>query len=602
MSSDIDKTQYLNALDEYFKLKRKYETKWNNSKKVALMKAPNKKMGIGLVKNLEKKCIQCGKAGGTLFSNENYIYSAKCNAVDKKCSLNIQIKMGMYMDNEDWKNITTNNIEDIKNNIIINKLNLLFDLENEDVVIAEFENLKEELKKEITNLKFYKKQIQQLNIFNEIKKEDEKEDDEEGEKDGDSPENKIIFKKDKIDQLDIKLYENINLLKENLKNYRNSGNVKKVNLKTAIDIYISNILPYLEQKRNLEYENIYISKSAKSDLSESSLEFKLIKNKYNQNNKEFLLDAFNVIKRNLKKKMHSKGSRVRSTKRSKKSTLNIPKNLSEGVDASFKPISLQASIDETVESKQIKIDLDAIDEGKNESIDSEDMGEYLDNELQELRENNDVYDDKTVFNFYSRSADDNPGKGKAGGGEKISPEAVGNYEELNKIKNWRRVLSNFHTNKDEFGTTYPLFTSREGDEELNWASVEHWYHAHKFKKNNPDYFKLFTMDSKSEIATDPRKALGAGGRTGNIKDSTTKKTKKFRDDSIQMDNDFFTGGYNEKVMEDGQRLKYNQDDHSKKVLLATKDAKLVHLETRRGQKTKNVPFINTMKIRKELTK
>jgi len=69
-----------------------------------------------------------------------------------------------------------------------------------------------------------------------------------------------------------------------------------------------------------------------------------------------------------------------------------------------------------------------------------------------------------------------------------------------------------------------------------------------------------------------------------------------------MDNDFFTGGYNEKVMEDGQRLKYNQDDHSKKVLLATKDAKLVHLETRRGQKTKNVPFINTMKIRKELTK
>ena len=33
MASGIDKNQYLNALDEYFKLKRKYETKWNNSKK-----------------------------------------------------------------------------------------------------------------------------------------------------------------------------------------------------------------------------------------------------------------------------------------------------------------------------------------------------------------------------------------------------------------------------------------------------------------------------------------------------------------------------------------------------------------------------------------
>ena len=64
--------------------------------------------------------------------------------------------MGMYMDNEDWKNITNNNIESIKNIIIINKLNLLFDLENEDAVIAEFENLKEELKKEITNRNFIK--------------------------------------------------------------------------------------------------------------------------------------------------------------------------------------------------------------------------------------------------------------------------------------------------------------------------------------------------------------------------------------------------------------------------------------------------------------
>ena len=57
------------------------------------MKAQTKTSGINLVKNLEKKCIQCGKSGGTLFSNENYIYSAKCNAVDKKCSLNIEIKI-----------------------------------------------------------------------------------------------------------------------------------------------------------------------------------------------------------------------------------------------------------------------------------------------------------------------------------------------------------------------------------------------------------------------------------------------------------------------------------------------------------------------------
>ena len=107
------------------------------------------------------------------------------------------------------------------------------------------------------------------------------------------------------------------------------------------------------------------------------------------------------------------------------------------------------------------------------------------------------------------------------------------------------------------------------------------------------------MNSKSEISIMPRRALGAGGRTGYIKNNEGKRVL-YRDPSIKMDEDFFNNKYNEEIMEQGQRLKYNQDSLSKQVLLATKDAKLVHLETRRGQKTKLVPFVNTMKIRKEL--
>ena len=64
------------------------------------------------------------------------------------------------------------------------------------------------------------------------------------------------------------------IFKENLKNIEILV-MLKVNLTTAIDIYISNILPYLEQKE-IEYENIYIDKPSKSDLSES-FEFKLVK-------------------------------------------------------------------------------------------------------------------------------------------------------------------------------------------------------------------------------------------------------------------------------------------------------------------------------------
>ena len=65
---------------------------------------------------------------------------------------------------------------------------------------------------------------------------------------------------------------------------------------------------------------------------------------------------------------------------------------------------------------------------------------------------------------------------------------------LEKIKDWRKVLSNMHYNGADYvervegGEIQPLF-ELDG---LKWASVEHYYHANKFKKNNPDYYKKFS--------------------------------------------------------------------------------------------------------------
>ena len=53
-------------------------------------------------------------------------------------------------------------------------------------------------------------------------------------------------------------------------------------------------------------------------------------------------------------------------------------------------------------------------------------------------------------------------------------------------------------------------------------------------------------------------------------------------------------------MKDGQRAKYSQDEHCKKVLLATKTAKLVHIVPRRGKPSGLVTFISTMEIRESL--
>ena len=203
-----------------------------------------------------------------------------------------------------------------------------------------------------------------------------------------------------------------------------------------------------------------------------------------------------------------------------------------------------------------------------------------------------LYDPETVFMFHSGSAHKPPGKGT---GEKITKEKMVEFNELAKTKNWRKVLSNFHTKTTDKERPEPLFTL----DGLKWASVEHYYHANKFKKNNPDYYRLFSIDSASQIMGDPRKALGAGGKTGKI------KGKNFRPKDVVMDEDFFDNKNNEKVMERGQMAKYEQDELSRKVLLATKDAKLIHyIKSRKpkGQRPEPQTFYDTMRIRHRLQK
>lgn len=193
-----------------------------------------------------------------------------------------------------------------------------------------------------------------------------------------------------------------------------------------------------------------------------------------------------------------------------------------------------------------------------------------------------LFDDSAILQFYSKSRDVAPGKGS---GETISPKLVSDFVELGKIKNWRHQLSNFHTKKDKNKKVVPLF-KLDG---YTWASVEHYYHANKFKKNNMDYYKLFTMESKSEISTEPIAAKGAGGKTGKV------NKKKFRPSNVKIDEDFTMNGKNEDVMYNGQLAKYKQNPELRKMLLLTNDAKLVHFS--RGG---SIVFYDTMKVRKLL--
>jgi hypothetical protein len=194
----------------------------------------------------------------------------------------------------------------------------------------------------------------------------------------------------------------------------------------------------------------------------------------------------------------------------------------------------------------------------------------------------DLYDNATVFRFYSKSANKPlPGKGE---GEQLGPEGREAYAELARIPEWRKKLSN------GWSAEFKL----DGHK---WLTAEHYYQASKFKKNNRAFYLQFSLDAKeSSIAKDVVLAKAAGGKSGKL------KTEQLRAKDITLDSDFykpisgskFTRG--EMEMENALRAKFTQNADLKVLLMATKKARLEHITSGKPAEVVN----DLMRVRREL--
>lgn len=168
-----------------------------------------------------------------------------------------------------------------------------------------------------------------------------------------------------------------------------------------------------------------------------------------------------------------------------------------------------------------------------------------------------LYSPDIVFQFYNKSNPTSlPGTGS---GEKIPEEDKIHFQKLATYDNWRRKLSNFWQE--------PFMHDNH-----TWQSVEHYYQGSKFKNNNREFYLKFSLDSRSELASDPVIAKAAGSKNGKLNNAIIRPSR------ITVDPDFFSHGRGEREMADALYAKFSQNKNLKDILLATRNAKLVQYQ------------------------
>ena len=206
-----------------------------------------------------------------------------------------------------------------------------------------------------------------------------------------------------------------------------------------------------------------------------------------------------------------------------------------------------------------------------------DLGIIEPEEVEIIEESNNLYDKDIVFQYYIKSNNKPlPGKGK---GEMIPFGKEKDFSKLAEIADWRKKLDN----------EYPSEFELNGHK---WYSVEHYINAAKFKDTNPEFYLLFSLDSKSKISKDILLAKAAASKTGKHKGDV------LRSKDIKIDPNFF-GGKDEQALESALNAKFSQNEEMKNILLNTYRSKLLHFQGTAPPKSSDTLMLVRSKLIKE---
>jgi len=214
------------ALEHYYKLKSDYQDKIaEKRKKIRNDKTLSKREKHKEMLKFVPRCINCGKKGGTSFSVNGTTLRSVCGNTEEPCQLNIEINRGLFTNISETYNLFMDDKEDIKEDIIRARLDLLFNYVSEEETIIRFEELTEQHKTIEQGIMDIEEMYQNI----------------------------ILSKRNKVEINEAK--ENLNNFKEELsdlaKQYSESGDEMLIN--NMVENYIGKIRPEAEKLREYQY-------------------------------------------------------------------------------------------------------------------------------------------------------------------------------------------------------------------------------------------------------------------------------------------------------------------------------------------------------------
>lgn len=238
---------YVESLNAYFHLKNKYDTDRKALLLKAFEKGKTKKQGQKLAKEAKPKCIRCRRPFGTIFENRERRYIAVCGNKNEPCDLNIQLYRGNHSNREYMLYLFREQMEELKDKIIAQKLDTLFSYISEEKSAEKF---KRQLKEYSIDNNIYK---DLLNEYNDLHY---------------SPHKRELVR-NKIRQI----YELKNAMKQLLNQYETEENLEIMS--TITDIYVREYLPETHNLRLLCYEVMEMVDTGKAKENDKNKEMRL---------------------------------------------------------------------------------------------------------------------------------------------------------------------------------------------------------------------------------------------------------------------------------------------------------------------------------------